>query len=81
MKRDVTKVINKICRICPELKEPLEEAFAYCAPELVWTKLTATVNKNVKIDPNDPRSVAVYAALMGCSKHKMRKRMIEEFTT
>ena len=76
-KRSVVTVINDICRIAPELSEPLEDKLAYTAPELLWTKVTEFINHNVVADPDDPHAVAIYAALMGISNRRMRKMMRE----
>ena len=75
--RDITRTISKIRRAMPELDYPISSALKYCAPESMWYQLTDFINQNVKADSNNRRSVAVYAALMGVNRFKMRKMLIE----
>lgn len=73
--RNPADVLKKIKRFAPKkLRKALNKRMAYCAPELVWEVMTECVNAYVNPSSKSLRSVAVYAALCGCSWKEMRHR-------
>ena len=73
--RNPGKVLKKLQRLgTPELREALCRELSFAAPEQSWDIMNACVHTHVTPSSKNARTVAVYAALCGCTWWEMRRR-------
>lgn len=76
--RNPGKVLKKLLRLgTPELREALRRELCYAASEQSWEIMNACVHTHVTPSSKNARTVAVYAALCGCTWWEMRRRFKE----